>query len=275
MNADTIISELLRQLGFFSLFTIAVALLGKSLIQGWLSRRIAAAVDEGVQRRLASLQLDLDKELEKHRSALAIDFERLRSRLERETTDYGIWATRRHEATATLFAAFLRAETLVTTAEDLSWPDPENATPQSLTEYAESQAAPMSVRENLLALLGEQRTDELGRVLESIAQSAQRSRVIRARNDAYDAYYTAALYLSDPVDQAAREVRDHFHTVIVPYVVGGGALGVEMLRNRNHLRLLMLELQNKARQDLSRSNPPGEPKASLTGHSGSSGAGAL
>lgn len=254
MTTPELISELLKQLGAFSIFALVLALVVKHPVQTWLTRRITSSIEENATLRLARSQLDLDKELEGFRSALNAEFERLRSRLGREAADYEIWAQKRHEATAKLFAEYLRAELSVTETPELPLPDHTDTNELELVSFVERSHLSKEANETLLQLFRADRQEELARRLEAEAESARRSRIISARNQAYEAYYAAALYLSDPVDQAAREIRDHFHTIVIPFVAPDANPGMERLKNRNQLRLLMLELQNRARADLSRSS---------------------
>ncbi len=217
------LADFLKQLGIFGVIAVGAFAIARPFVQAWLSRRIDAGVEEGLRKRLATHQLDLDKDLERHRATLAVDADRLRSSLERDTIDYGIYAAKRHEAIAGLFAEYLRAEVLITDMTDLV----------------------------------PQRADDVEDM-----QLARRERALKARNDAYEGYFKHALYLPESLDRIAISVRDHFHTASLPYVLRDEP-GTMIVRDKLRLRQLMLDYQNVARADLARAatvrEPPGLP----------------
>lgn len=254
MTLGKILTNLLSQLGLFAIVAYILARALKEPFQAWVNRRVTVGLEEGMARRLAENQLKLDVELEQFRGALQTQFETLRSQLGREASDFAIWAQRRHDATAKLFAGFLRAELEINSMREWPLPDAENTSETELQAFGERCKSTPVVIDTLIDYFREGRTDALNREIEREANVARRSRVIAARNNAYEAYYAAALYLSEPVDQTAREVRDHFHTVLLPFMAGDDP-SMTHVANRNRLRFLMLELQNRARADLSRSLP--------------------
>lgn len=95
---------ILSQAGLVTLILLLLAAGLRPLVGLWLKERIRAGIDEAVKRRLASLQLDLDKDLERHRAELTVAGEHIRSSLARVTSDFVIYAHRRHDAVSTLFA---------------------------------------------------------------------------------------------------------------------------------------------------------------------------
>jgi len=209
------------QLGALGLILAVAVAIARPFFQAWLSRRIDAAVEEGLRKRLATFQLELDKELERHRATLTADADQLRSGLERDTIDYGIYAAKRHEAVAGLFAEYLRAEVIITDMSDL--------VPQSADE------------------------------VEGMERE-RRGRALKARNDAYEAYFKYALYLPESMDGIAIAVRDHFHVASLPYVVQDEP-ETTIVRDKLRLRQLMLDYQNAARADLARGATVREPPA--------------
>lgn len=139
---------LLESLGLFSGFTGLTIIVARPFVAEWIRARIASGVEEAVRRRLATFQLDLDKDLEAHRSGLALEAERVRAVLARTSTDYAIYAARRHDAIAALFAEFLQAESLATTLppvpagqrgpsnDQLMWPRVFEARERAYAAYA-------------------------------------------------------------------------------------------------------------------------------------------
>jgi hypothetical protein len=136
-------------------------------------------------------------------------------------TDYGIYAAKRHEAVAGLFAEYLRAEVRIIDMSDLM--------PQSAHE------------------------------VEGMERE-RRARALKARNDAYEAYFKHALYLPESMDGIAIAVRDHFHEASLPYVAQDEPETV-IVRDKLRLRQLMLDYQNAARADLARGATVREPPA--------------
>lgn len=261
------LEEVFRQFGLYSAFTLPVALLMRRLVATWLDRRVEAQVEEGLQKRVATHQLDLDKDLERHRSALAQDAESLRAALAKVTIDYGLYAAKRHEAQAKLFEEFLGAELLATDHSSLRVPDPESVAEGVVASWLHDREASPERTEECLALFRNKRWGELRRDLDRIVEDSIRTRVIAGRNAAYEAYNRHALYLPEAVDYAAVAVRDQFHTVVVPYVLSpGNASGVEMHANKLRLRVLMLDFLHAARADLGRAatslSPRSLPEAS-------------
>jgi hypothetical protein len=105
--------NLFQQFGTLTGMAIVLVAIARPLVVPWLNERIRAGVDEGVKKRLAAIQLDLDKELERHRATLQIEADRARSAFARDTTDFAIYAQRRHDAIVGLFADFQKAERLM------------------------------------------------------------------------------------------------------------------------------------------------------------------
>jgi hypothetical protein len=202
------------QIGFYSILTFVAVVVLRPLALHWIQELIKAGVDEAMKRRLATLQLDLDKDLERHRTELAVAAEHIRSSLARSTSDFSIYAQRRHDAIAGLFADVLRAEMLANDRSNLR--DPENA---------------QDAREDMSA------------------------RVIRARNDAYEAYYRHALYLPEELDELAVAARDSFHDLLVEYVAPNDSPNVSRGSARKNIRTQLLHFQTKARSELSQSRP--------------------
>ena len=254
MDASALIVELLQDLGAFSVLSVLAVLALRSLFTEWLARRIAAGVEEGVQRRLAGFQLELDKELEKYRSTLSTEFEAMRSRLRKEATDYAIWAEHRHEATAKLFADFLEAEVEVTATPRTAHVDADNSTPQELISLAEELNLEPHLIEELTKRVAVGAPIDARREISRFREAWLGSAAVRARNRVDSAYYAAALYLSPLVDQAARSVRDDFHKLMTDRLTDCGH-GVGWVEAKSRLRGLLLEFQNRARSDLSTSVP--------------------
>jgi hypothetical protein len=215
-----LVTSFLKQLGALSVIAADLFALARPFFQAWLSRRIDAGVEEGLRKRLATFQLELDKDLERHRATLTADADRLRSGLERDTIDYGIYATKRHEAVAGPFAEYLRAEVLVTNMTDLA---PESA-------------------------------DEVEGM-----QPERTQRALKARNDAYEAYFKYALYLPESMEGIAIAVRDHFHVASLPYVPHDEPETM-IVRDKVRLRQLMPDYLNAARADLARGASVREPR---------------
>jgi hypothetical protein len=246
-----VLPALLRQIGILSAYTVVVAALLKWFGEKIVTRYLESKIDEGVKRRTAQLQFDLDSRLATVRSELERDADRLRSQLTREASDFSIWAQRRHEATATLFATYLECEVLATNLSDFAVPILDDASHSDLLFLAERHAA---TPEELTALTTALAANESAIVedrLRNVLRRARDRQLTRARNAAYDAYFKAALYLSDEVDQAAIAVRDQFHMILVSYF-GGTERNGEFFANKTKMRLLMLEYMNKARADLGR-----------------------
>lgn len=247
------IDAILQQLGFFSGYTAVLWLITRTPVTRWIERRVDAGVEEGLRKRLAAHQLDLDKDLERHRSTLAQDADRLRSNLERGTIDYSLYATKRHEAQARLFEEFLRAELLATDHSEVLAPDPQTSPEETISSWLQRLEQNPERVTNCLALFRAQEWMRLTTEMDALAADARRSRVVRARHDAYEAYFRHALYLAPSVDLAAIAVRDQFHVVAGPYVLSSGSSsGAEMFANKTRLRFLMLEYLNAARRDLGR-----------------------
>jgi hypothetical protein len=196
------------------LFGLAIFGIARVLVIYSLKERIRTGIGEEFQKRLAAQQLVLDKELEAHKAALTIAAERLRSELARSSSDFAIYAQRRHDAITELFAAFLRAELLIQDRTDLADPDD-----------------PSDMRENAYR------------------------RVIRARNDAYEAHYRNVLYLPDDIEAAATEVLHAFHKLAVEYSDDVGATHSSRGAARDTLRAKLAGLQRKAREELSSARP--------------------
>src|SRR3990170_4420185 len=125
MTTADLVQSILQQLGIVGLFLIVAVAVLRPFLESWLNRRIEAGVEEGLRKRLAAFQHDLDKDLERHRSALSAE-------VQRGTIDFGIYAAKRHEALTTLFADFLRAEVLITDMSDLTPPPTEEVDEDAL-----------------------------------------------------------------------------------------------------------------------------------------------
>ena len=265
---------LLRELGLFSAVALVLGAAARPFIAKWIERRIDAGVEEGLRQRLATFQLDLDKELEQHKSALVAQVERLRSSLERDTVDYGLYASKKHEAIASLFAEYLRSETLIVDMWPVMPGASEHMSTETLTALLERLGATPTECTNLLEMHEQKSYGLLDTQLTIFSSAAKRARAGSARNDAYEAYFRYALYLPELVDRAAIAVRDYFHTALMPYVAPDPEAGTETVKNKIKLRVLMLDYQNAARAELSRAavnrdppplptvpvqNPPAEP----------------
>jgi hypothetical protein len=249
---DELVLQVLTAIGINSVVVAVVLVVAKWLGANVIRTLIDARVKEGVEARLRTLQLDLDKDLDRHRGLLERDAEGYRSRLSREATDYAIWAQRRHEATTALFGRFLQLETTVTSMADIASPDLASVDAAHVETLLERIAASEPDAEVVRRHFRDRNSDAADRVLESLLVRARRSRVIEARNAAHEAYYASALYLSDEVDVAAKQVMDHFHEYVVEYEIPRGERP-QPFPLKTKLRFFMLEFQNRARADLSRS----------------------
>lgn len=206
--------DIISQASVATLLLLLFAAAIRPVVKHWAMEHIRAGVDEAVSRRLAALQLDLDKDLERHRTDLSIAAERIRSSLSRAASDFSIYAQRRHDAVSNLFAEFLRCEALTNDQKDIR-----------------SEDEPPDGRETLV------------------------SRVIRARNEANEAYYRNVLYLPEELDTAVTEARDAFHDLLVEYLSPSETPNQSKGRARDALRGAMLRLQALARAELATARP--------------------
>ncbi len=211
----SVIGVVIASTSVFAFFAGIARIFLWPILQTYLQARITAGVDEAVRKRLAAFQLDLDKELEAHRNELGVAAEHIRASLARGTSDYAIYAQRRHDAVSNLYADFLRAE----------------ATTKNFRDLATESDPPDSRKEDMVA------------------------RVIRARNEAYEAYYRNTLYLPDTLDQTATAVLDEFHKLLVEYVAPNDSPNVSRGRISTQLRFEMLNLQRLSREELARARP--------------------
>ncbi len=175
--------------------------------------------------------------------------------LSREHTDFSLWAERRHDATARLFAAFLQAETAVTNLSQFTFVETEGKPEDDVVSVIQRIPSLANRTDEIVRLHREGKHERVDDLLEKALTVQQHAHLISARNSAYEAYYQSALYLSDEVDAAAREVRDQLHTILIPYLASAREPG-EYFANKTKLRFLMLELLNRARADLSRASRP-------------------
>jgi hypothetical protein len=241
--------------GFVGRYTIIGLVLlpaARWLTLRYVGKSIDARIDEGVQRRLAEFKAELDERAAILKASLDGEAERVRSALTRGTSDFTIWAQRRHVATADLFAAYLRCESKATDLGEFAFSDSKSMNSASFAMFVGQRPELARIASDIHARYGAgqfEGADEL--IIEALTE-ARRSRVIQARNEAYEAYYAHSLYLADSVERAAAAVRDHFHDVVVGYVVGSGSQG-ERLKNKARLRFLMVEFLNTARADLGKS----------------------
>jgi len=190
------------------------------VLRQWISEQIRAGADEAVKKRLAALQLDLDKELERHRSELQASAEVLRASLSKSTTDFAIYAQRKHDAVAGLFAGIL-----------------EN----------------VDVFYVMIQGIGPPESD--------VATLAKRAPT--ARNGAGHAYFRHALYLTEELDNAAREVLETVDSFAADFLLG------EPITEKSRSKLETLQQQMERLQLLSRaelSRATDTPRASFPAH---------
>lgn len=74
--------------------TAIAALVAKPFLKAWIERRAIEAADH----RLERTRSELAKEVETHKSELAIAADRASTRFQKEVTDFAIYAQRRHDA---------------------------------------------------------------------------------------------------------------------------------------------------------------------------------
>jgi hypothetical protein len=187
--------DVLRELGTTAVIVGAIAYVSQRVVELWLAQRLQAhktSLDNASSRAL----------------------EQLRSSLSQDSSDFTIYAARRHDATADLFASLLRAENL---ANDFRAPS-----------EAEAQ-------------FGDDRNDIVT------------SRVTRARNDAYETFYANVLYLTDELEGLAKEVIFQFHDLLTEHMVPSDTPNQDRGRARRLLRMKMEQLQTAARSELARS----------------------
>jgi hypothetical protein len=255
MFMPTFFTELLRQFGFSATALVAIALALRPFLKQWLTKRIDAEVEEGLRQRLAAHQLSLDKEMEGFRKQLERESDRARALLNKEAVDYSIYAQRRHDAIARLFDELLHAEVRATSFGEYNVPASKHLEQSRFTAYTFTLELIPEDKATVQRLYVEGQFDEVDHRMEAARKAIVRRRLEHARNEAYEAYYRAALYLPHAVDESAIAIRDHFHMMILPYAVKTLESGGEIIANKAKLRFLMLELQNKARADLSGSAP--------------------
>ncbi len=247
----SIASLFLTQLGVLALSTLFALPFLKWFGDKVVARLIDAKVDHSVKARLAASQFEFDKQLAGVRSDLDREVERLRSALARQSTDFGIWANRRHDATAALFADFLRCELKVTDLSAFTFQPTEGISDAELAAIV-ARFPDLVARQSEISRLREAGShDRVDDILERSILSARKAQIVAARNEAYEAYYRSALYLSDAVDAAAQSIRDHFHKIMVPYLVEPSR-GIEFHENRERLRGLLVVMLQSARADLGR-----------------------
>jgi hypothetical protein len=193
--------------------------------------------------------------MEGFRSLLVREGDRARSLLTKESTDYSIYAQRRHDAIVRLFDDLLRAEVLATDLSDFHFATAAQMEQSQFTQLTFALKLIPEEQAALQSLFVAKSFEALDARLQTARTRTLRSRVIQARNDASEAYYRSALYLPETVDEAAVGVRDQFHMLIIPYEVVTPESGAQIFANRSKLRHLMLVLQNKARADLSGAAP--------------------
>jgi hypothetical protein len=223
-------------------------LIGAPFIRAWIEGRVRG----NVEQQLLARRAELEKDLERHKADLALTAESARAELAKRSTDYALWAQRRHEATAALFAEMLKAEDTATSLYEFAVPRMEDTSEAQLVALLEASKATPEESEPVLTAFRFPDLDGAKRKLEPLLERARTNKVIRARNRAYAAYFGHALYLAPEVDEAARAVRDHFHEWIVEFQapLNGRPQFVPL---KTKLRFLMLELLNAARADLGRS----------------------
>lgn len=215
----------------------------------WLEKRIDAGVEHELKQRMANHQHLLDVQLGEHK-------ERVRSEIDKSITDYAIYAQRRHDNIAKLFGALLDAEVRANQrAYFFVFRVPESE--EELTARLTQLEVSSNDRKDALGLLRDGHTDELKEWLHKAGVRAHRRHVITARDDAHDAYFTAALYLPDDVDAAALAVRDKFNAFAEAAVFDGD--GPSPFQLRKELRDLMTALQAVSRLNL-RASAEGETR---------------
>ena len=243
---------LLAFIGRYSLAAVVLVPFARWLTLRFVGKSIDARIDEGVQRRLAVFKAELDERATFLKSSLDREAERVRSALIRGASDFTIWAQKRHEATAGLFAAYLRCESKAVDLAEFAFSDSKSMSPETLAVFVGQRPALVKIGGDIHSRHAAEQFERADELITEVLKEARRARVIEARNEAYEAYYAHSLYLAYSVDLAATAVRDHFHHMVVGYVAGFSNPG-EMLKNKNQLRFLMLELLNVARADLGRS----------------------
>ena len=222
-------------------------LFGAPLVRAWIESRVR----RDVEQRLQAHQGELDKDLERHKADLALVAESARASLAKSSADYALWAQRRHDSTAALFAELLRAEDTATTLHEFAMPLLDKTAEAQLLELLEKCKATPEEQEPVLTAFRFPNVDGARERLQPLLDRARINKVIRARNRAYAAYFSHALYLAPDVDLAARAVRDHFHEWIVEFQAPLHS-HPQFVPLKTKLRFLMLELLNSARADLSR-----------------------
>ena len=85
--------------------TLAAFFIAREYFKSWAKEQGAV----GAKQTLAQHQANLDVELERQKAHLAQEAEQLRSALLRDAADDAIYVAKRHDAIATLYAAFLNA----------------------------------------------------------------------------------------------------------------------------------------------------------------------
>ena len=239
-------------LGSLALLALPLFAIVRALVLRYVEKSIDAKIEEGVQVRLVTFKAELDERATHLKSSLDREAERLRSALSREASDFSIWAQKRHEATAGLFAAFLRCETKAIDLREFALRDSESMSSQEITLFIERRPELAAIASEIQARHAAKRYDWADELMQNAMSNARRTRINDARNEAYEAYYAHALYLADSVERAAAEVRDQFHAVLVDYMAPDER-PAGRLKNKNRLRFSMLELMNAARADLGRS----------------------
>jgi len=228
---------------------VGVAEVIKRLGTRWLEKLVDASVDE----RLAEHQLELDKDLEKHKSTLGRESERLRTHLQRVTTDYAIWAQRRHEAIARLFEEFLRLEVRATLWPDITPRAAELMHLSELSELVNAFAISAEARSLILNTYNAKEYDKVDHLLKAGFEKTRKARVVEARDGASEAYYAAALYLPERVDDAAKAVKEKFHDVMTTIITLDERTAGQVYLDRSTLRGRMEAFLVAAREELGES----------------------
>lgn len=217
-------------------------------------RRLESTADEKVQQKVREHSAGLERNLENHKAALSLSADAARLTLQRQLTEFSVYAPKRHEVYAEMFRRILEAEgRLYRLYGFRSEPTYKEFSRADFVELFAEKNLPHGQESQLLELLDkEPREGALKRIRKALYE-AEKYEALREHAEANNYFLLNELYLSDAAVEAVRAAMSamHEYTRFVRFPEHG----------RSHDRLVARDGMNRAvesarqvmRRDLTRS----------------------
>lgn len=253
------IVELVRAFGVgFTLLIVVIAVIATGSWQAltaFISRRVTAAAQEQVDRRVRDHQTTLAKEIEAYRAQLALSADSARLTFQRQLQEFTLYAAKRYEVYSELFKHMLYAEGALASFYGVrSERGFQHESREEIEELMAERHLPAGLREEVFELFDAGNRQKFATRLRDILQLVERGEAVQKYWEAKNYFLVHELFLSEDALPVVEKAFDVMHDMVGVVRFPEPGTGRDGLAIKKAMRSAVDEVRGVMRCDLQRSD---------------------